>query len=76
MINLEKRALDSFYFLSFEMFKEIKQLSIYFGNAFDSAFNCVIYAPFSRKYSKKQHEIYLNNRKKFRKILNKYFFNH
>lgn len=69
MDNLEQEVFAS---LAFKTIDELKKLLNCSGKIFDSAFTCVMYAPFSRQASKEQHQIYMDNRKLMGKLLSKY----
>lgn len=71
MVNLEQEAFAS---LSLEVIDKFRQFLNISERIFDSAFKCVAYAPFSRQASRKQHEIYMENRRLIRGYLNEHFF--
>jgi len=70
MSDLEKEVLASLYF---EVINRFKQMLNFSERILDSAFKCVIYAPFSRQASKEQHRIYVNSLELMREQLNRYF---
>ncbi|MDD5192732.1 MAG: hypothetical protein PHH54_07285 [Candidatus Nanoarchaeia archaeon] len=70
---MEKLEELDFIMFSKDIIGDFEKLTTYLGNAFGSAFCCVLAAPFSRKISKECHTDYVTNKKLFADSLKVYF---